>query len=287
VGHGFSVGRWWRSGCSGDDGDLDLPLRTHERRNRDQRGGDPATSEELVAGGHHGRQVVADDGVRGDADDVGWLHRGLRQHRCDVGPDRRRLLADRLGHRAVRPGRHDARRVQPPRGVIAEDGMGVVGGGRCDRCRGDLAVHAPSLHQRRRPNANPIARPIASPTPMPRPMLPIATPIAQPRTVPSTTPLPILAVGPGRRVRAAVDSIAGSYPPNAVPMHAGAGYRAHVVRLPPVEYVPYHELAGRPNVILDGSPTEGTVVTISHWPGHPPPPEVADDLSAQMAFRML
>ena len=118
-------------------------------------------------------------------------------------------------------------------------------------------------------------------------MLPIATPIAQPRTVPSTTPLPILAVGPGRRVRAAVDSIAGSYPPNAVPMHAGAGYRAHVVRLPPVEYVPYHELAGRPNVILDGSPTEGTVVTISHWPGHPPPPEVADDLSAQMAFRML
>lgn len=54
-----------------------------------------------------------------------------------------------------------------------------------------------------------------------------------------------------------------------------------------VRYVPYHQLDGRPNVVLDGSPTEGTVLTVSHWPGYPPPAEVAADLSAQMAFRLL
>lgn len=54
-----------------------------------------------------------------------------------------------------------------------------------------------------------------------------------------------------------------------------------------MKYAPYHELDGQPNVILDGSPTDGTVLTVTHWPGYPPPPEVAADLSAQMAFRLL
>jgi hypothetical protein len=49
----------------------------------------------------------------------------------------------------------------------------------------------------------------------------------------------------------------------------------------------YHLLAGRPNVIVDGSPTEGTVLTVTHWPGYPPPAVIAADLSAQMAFRLL
>ncbi len=49
----------------------------------------------------------------------------------------------------------------------------------------------------------------------------------------------------------------------------------------------YHHLDGRPNVVVDGSPTEGTVLTVTHWPGYPPPEAVADDLSAQMAFRLL
>jgi hypothetical protein len=54
-----------------------------------------------------------------------------------------------------------------------------------------------------------------------------------------------------------------------------------------MEYVPYHLLEERPSVVLDGSPAPGTVLTVTHWPGYPPPAGVADDLSAQMAFRLL
>ncbi len=53
-----------------------------------------------------------------------------------------------------------------------------------------------------------------------------------------------------------------------------------------MRYVPYDELDGRPNLILDGSPTRGTVLTVTHWPGYPPPEAVAADLSAQMAIRL-
>ena len=34
------------------------------------------------------------------------------------------------------------------------------------------------------------------------------------------------------------------------------------------------------------SPTDGTVLTVTHWPGYPPPEEVAADTSAEMAFRL-
>ena len=54
-----------------------------------------------------------------------------------------------------------------------------------------------------------------------------------------------------------------------------------------MRFEPYDDLAGRPNLILDGSPTAGTALTVTHWPGFPPPEEVAADLSAQMAFRLL
>jgi hypothetical protein len=53
------------------------------------------------------------------------------------------------------------------------------------------------------------------------------------------------------------------------------------------EYVPYHLLEGRPNVIVDGSATEGTVLTLSHWPSSPCPPGLEEDLSAEMAFSYL
>jgi hypothetical protein len=56
--------------------------------------------------------------------------------------------------------------------------------------------------------------------------------------------------------------------------------------LQPVKFVPYHLLDGRPSVIVDGSPAPGTVLTVTHWPGYPPPAGVAADLSAQMAFRL-
>jgi hypothetical protein len=42
-----------------------------------------------------------------------------------------------------------------------------------------------------------------------------------------------------------------------------------------------------PNVISDGSPTGGTILCLSHWPGIGFPVEFAADLSAEMAFRYL
>jgi hypothetical protein len=51
---------------------------------------------------------------------------------------------------------------------------------------------------------------------------------------------------------------------------------------------PYGELHDEPNVIVDGSPTPATTLTLSHWPGiAAPPSELWADLSAEMAFRYL
>jgi hypothetical protein len=54
-----------------------------------------------------------------------------------------------------------------------------------------------------------------------------------------------------------------------------------------MKFVPHHLLDGRPSVVLDGSPAAGTVLTVTHWPGYPPPAGIEDDLSAQMAFHLL
>jgi hypothetical protein len=55
----------------------------------------------------------------------------------------------------------------------------------------------------------------------------------------------------------------------------------------PLRFVPYHRLLDTPNVVVDGSPTASTHLTLSHWPGSPTPTELVDDLSAQIAFRAL
>jgi hypothetical protein len=54
-----------------------------------------------------------------------------------------------------------------------------------------------------------------------------------------------------------------------------------------LRYAPYDELAGAPNVVVDGSATEGTVLCLSHWPNTPAPPGLEADLSAQMALAYL
>ena len=54
-----------------------------------------------------------------------------------------------------------------------------------------------------------------------------------------------------------------------------------------MRYVAWDELGGMPNVIVDGYPAEGTVLTLSHWRGSGSPDELADDLSTQIAFRYL
>jgi uncharacterized protein DUF6687 len=58
-------------------------------------------------------------------------------------------------------------------------------------------------------------------------------------------------------------------------------------RRAPLRFVPYHELNGTPNVIVDGGPADGTTLCLTHWPGIAIPPGFEADLSAEMAFRYL
>jgi hypothetical protein len=55
----------------------------------------------------------------------------------------------------------------------------------------------------------------------------------------------------------------------------------------PLRFLPYGESVDRPNVVVDGSPNAGTVLTLSHWPGQPCPAGCEADTSAQMVFRYL
>jgi len=54
-----------------------------------------------------------------------------------------------------------------------------------------------------------------------------------------------------------------------------------------MRYVPYDDLDGAPNIIVDGPPTGGTVLTLSHWRGSGSPEQLAADLSTQIAFNYL
>src|SRR5438094_2964794 len=54
-----------------------------------------------------------------------------------------------------------------------------------------------------------------------------------------------------------------------------------------MEYVPIDDLDGRPNIIVDGYPTNGTVLTLSHWPESGTPGPFSDDLSTQIVFNYL
>jgi hypothetical protein len=54
-----------------------------------------------------------------------------------------------------------------------------------------------------------------------------------------------------------------------------------------MKYVPYEQLAERPNVIVDGAANPHTVLSLSHWPHSPTPPELAADLSAEIVLRYL
>lgn len=52
-------------------------------------------------------------------------------------------------------------------------------------------------------------------------------------------------------------------------------------------YLGYEDSRTVPNIVVDGSANEATVVTLSHWPGAPTPPALLRDLSAQIAFAYL
>lgn len=55
----------------------------------------------------------------------------------------------------------------------------------------------------------------------------------------------------------------------------------------PFRFVGYSASASQPNVVVDGSPNAGTVLTLTHWPGYPQRPGFEFDLSAEMAFHYL
>ena len=55
----------------------------------------------------------------------------------------------------------------------------------------------------------------------------------------------------------------------------------------PLRFEPYETTESVPNVVVDGSPNPATTLSLTHWPRLPAPPDLADDLSAQIAFRYL
>lgn len=56
---------------------------------------------------------------------------------------------------------------------------------------------------------------------------------------------------------------------------------------PEAAFVPFHEVAGRPHVVVDGPASPGTVLGLSHWPDGGVPDELAADTSAEIVANYL
>jgi hypothetical protein len=54
-----------------------------------------------------------------------------------------------------------------------------------------------------------------------------------------------------------------------------------------VKYVPYLQLGGVPNIVVDGAAQEDTVLTLSHWPGSGSPKEFRADTSTEIVLNYL
>lgn len=54
-----------------------------------------------------------------------------------------------------------------------------------------------------------------------------------------------------------------------------------------MKYAPYASVTGTPHIVVDGAPQDGTVLTLSHWPGSGTPAALRRDLSAEIAFAYL
>lgn len=54
-----------------------------------------------------------------------------------------------------------------------------------------------------------------------------------------------------------------------------------------MKYVPYSELSGVPNIIVDGAAQEDTILTLSHWPGSGSPAEFRADTSTEIVLNYL
>jgi hypothetical protein len=56
---------------------------------------------------------------------------------------------------------------------------------------------------------------------------------------------------------------------------------------PALRFAPYDQTVDQPNVVVDGSANESTVLTLSHWPHAPCPADLVRDLSAGSAMAYL
>jgi hypothetical protein len=54
-----------------------------------------------------------------------------------------------------------------------------------------------------------------------------------------------------------------------------------------LKYLPYSQLNGVPNIIVDGAAHQETVLTLSHWPGSGSPPALRADTSAEIVLNYL
>ena len=54
-----------------------------------------------------------------------------------------------------------------------------------------------------------------------------------------------------------------------------------------MQYKAYHKLNGFPNIIVDGSPTDNTVLSLSHWKGVPTSEILKADVAAEVTFNYL
>src|SRR5678815_706092 len=57
--------------------------------------------------------------------------------------------------------------------------------------------------------------------------------------------------------------------------------------MPALNFVPYDRSTAIPNVIVDGTANESTVLTLSHWRRSGTPEELASDTSAEIVFKYL
>lgn len=55
----------------------------------------------------------------------------------------------------------------------------------------------------------------------------------------------------------------------------------------PARFVPYRELSGVPNIIVDGAPAASTVLCLSHWPNNATPAPLKRDTSTETVFAYL
>jgi hypothetical protein len=54
-----------------------------------------------------------------------------------------------------------------------------------------------------------------------------------------------------------------------------------------LKYIPYSQLQGVPNIVVDGAAQQDTVLMLSHWPGSGSPPEFRADTSTEMVLNYL